>query len=51
MIKKIVRPACNVNGSVEYILRGARKRRGMAVANARNINMESGIRPKLAVVK
>ncbi len=51
MLKKIVKPACNVCGSVEYILRGARKRRSMAVANARNINMESGIRPKLAVVK
>ena len=51
MLKKIVKPACNVCGSVEYILRGARKRRNMAVANARNINMESGIKPKLAVVK
>ena len=51
MLKKIVKPACNVCGSVEYILRGARKRRSMAVANARNINMESGIKPKLAVVK
>ena len=51
MLKKIVRPACNVCGSVEYILRGARRRRNMAVANARNINMETGIKPKLAVVK
>ena len=51
MLKKIVRPACNVCGSVEYILRGARRRRNMAVANARNINMESGIKPQLAVVK
>ena len=51
MLKKIVKPACNVCGSVEYILRGARKRRNMAVANARNINIESGIKPKLAVVK
>ena len=25
MLKKIVKPACNVNGSVEYILRGASK--------------------------
>ncbi len=51
MLKKIVKPAHSVCGSVEYILRGARKRRSMAVANAGRINSESGIKPKLAVVK
>ena len=51
MLKKLVKPTCNVCVSVEYILRGARKRRSMAVAHARNINTEAGIKPKLAVVK
>jgi len=51
MLKKIVKPACNVCGSVDYILRGARKRRSMAMANAGKINSESGIKPRLAVVK
>ena len=51
MLKKIVKPACNVCGSVEYILRGARKRRSMAMAKAREINADAGIKAKLAVVK
>ena len=51
MLKKIYNPSSNVGDGVVFILRGARKRRNMAVANARNINMESGIKPKLAVVK
>lgn len=51
MLKKIVSPSCNICDSVEFILRGARKRRNMAVANAREINSESGIKAKLAVVK
>lgn len=51
MLKKIVSPSCNVCDSVEFILRGARKRRTLAVANARAINTESGIQAKLAVVK
>ena len=51
MLKKIVTPSCNVCDSVEFILRGARKRRSMAMANAREINADAGIKAKLAVVK
>jgi len=51
MLKKIVKPACNVCGSVEYILRGARKRRSMALMNARAVNADAGIQAKLVAVK
>ena len=51
MLKKIVTPSCNVCDSVEFILRGARKRRSMAVASAKNINADAGIKTGLAAVK
>ena len=43
MLKKIVSPSCNVSDSVEFILRGARKRRQMALGAARMINSDAGI--------
>ena len=43
MLKKIVTPSCNVCDSVEFILRGARKRRNMAMASAKMINSDAGI--------
>ena len=51
MIKKIVTPSCNVCDSVEFILRGARKRRHMAIANAKMINADAGIQARLQAVK
>ena len=51
MLKKIVTPSCNVCDSVEFILRGARKRRSMAVASAKSINADAGIKTGLAAVK
>ena len=51
MLKKIVSPSCNVCDSVEFILRGARKRRNMAVSSAKNINADAGIQTGLATVK
>ncbi len=51
MLKKIVTPSCNVCDSVEFILRGARKRRSMAVASAKSINADAGIKTSLAAVK
>ncbi len=51
MIKKIEQPTCNISDSVEFILRGAKKRRSMALVNARAINAEAGIQAKLVVVK
>ena len=51
MIKKILQPSCNVSDSVEFILRGARKRRSMAIANAKMINADAGIQARLHAVK
>lgn len=51
MLKKIVTPSCNVCDSVEFILRGARKRRSMAVASAKMINSDAGIQARLHAVK
>lgn len=43
MLKKIISPSQNVSESVEFILRGARKRRNMAIASAKMINADAGI--------
>lgn len=51
MLKKIISPSQNISESVEFILRGARKRRNMAMAAARNINADAGIQARLQVVK
>ncbi len=51
MIKKISQPSCNISESVEFILRGARKRRSMALMKARTINADAGIQAKLLAVK
>lgn len=51
MIKKINKPSCNICESVEYILRGARKRRNMALMNANAINAGAGIQVKPIAVK
>ena len=51
MLKKIVSPSCNVCDSVEFILRGAKKRRTMALANAKMINADAGIQERLHAVK
>ena len=51
MLKKIVSPSCNVCDSVEFILRGARKRRNMAITNAKVINSDAGIKTGLSTVK
>ena len=51
MLKKIVSPSCNVCDSVEFILRGARRRRSMAIASAKSINADAGIKTGLAAVQ
>ncbi|CDE58752.1 unknown [Fusobacterium sp. CAG:439] len=51
MLKKIVSPSCNVCDSVEFILRGARKRRNLAIASAKMINADAGIQARLHAVK
>ena len=51
MLKKIVTPSNNTFSGVEFILRGAKKRRTMAIANAVSITSETGIQTKLQAVK
>ena len=47
MLKKLTTPSNNTFSGVEFILRGAKKRRAMAISNAVTINAESGIQVKL----
>ena len=51
MLKKISSPSSNKCDSVDFILRGARKRRSMAITSARSISSESGIKTTFAIVK
>lgn len=51
MLKKIESPSCNVSESVNYILRGSKKRRNMALASAKMINADAGIQARLQAVK
>lgn len=51
MLKKIETPTNNIYGGVDFILRGAKKRRSMAFANAKRLNAEAGIQTKLVAVK
>lgn len=51
MLKKINSPSQNICDSVEFILRGARKRRHLALMSARNINADKGIQTRLHAVK
>lgn len=51
MLKKIANPTNNTFSGVEFILRGAKKRRAMAISNAVTVNNETGIQIKLQAVK
>ncbi len=51
MLKKSKKPNNNINEGVEFILRGAKKRRSMAIASAKMINAELGFNPKLIALK
>ncbi len=51
MLKKIKTASSNINDGVEFILRGAKKRRSMAIASAKMINAELGFNPKLIAIK
>ena len=51
MLKKVFNPTSNTFSGVEFILRGAKKRRAMAVSNAVTINADTGIQVKLQAVK
>ena len=51
MIKKAQRPSSNISDGVAFLLRGAKKRRAMAVASAKMINNDLGISSTLVAVK
>ena len=51
MLKKIITPSSNTFSGVEFILRGAKKRRTMAISNAVAINQESGVQMQIKAVK
>ena len=51
MLKKITPPSHHRCESVELILRGAKKRRTLAYANAAMINSDAGMKANLVAVK
>ena len=51
MLKKLNTPTSNTFSGVEFILRGAKKRRAMAISNAITVNSETGVQVKLQAVK
>lgn len=51
MIKKASKPASNISDGVAFLLRGAKKRRSMAIASAKMINSDIGLTSKLIAVK
>ena len=51
MLKKQSKPSYNIAKGVELILRGAKKRRSMAIASARMINSESGVSARLIALQ
>lgn len=51
MIKKINNPNSNISEGVEFLLRGAKKRRAMALASAKMINSDMGVCSRLVAIK
>lgn len=51
MLRRIEEPSNNIYNGVEFILRGAKKRRAMAMANAKMMNSETALQQKLVAVK
>ena len=51
MNKKILIPASNISEGVEFLLRGAKKRRAMAMASVREINAGIGVNLRLIAAK
>ncbi len=51
MLKKQLAPTSNIAKGVELILRGAKKRRSMAIASARMINAEAGVNARLIALQ
>ncbi len=51
MFNKIVVPTSNISEGVEFLLRGAKKRRSMAIASVRQLNTNLGANLRLVSVK
>lgn len=51
MNKRILIPTSNISEGVEFFLRGAKKRRSMAIASVRQVNADIGVNLKLVAVK
>lgn len=51
MNKKLIIPTSNISEGVEFFLRGAKKRRSMAIASVRQVNSEIGVNLKLVSIK
>ncbi len=51
MKKQIIIPTSNISEGVEFFLRGAKKRRAMAIASVRQVNTEVGVNLRLVAVK
>ena len=51
MKNKIIIPTSNISEGVEFFLRGAKKRRSMAIASVRQVNTDIGVNLKLVSVK
>ena len=51
MKKQIIIPTSNISEGVEFFLRGAKKRRAMAIASVRQVNTEIGVNLRLVAVK
>lgn len=51
MYKNFLIPTSNVSDGVEFLLRGAKKRRSMAIASVRQVNTDLGVNLRLIAVK
>lgn len=51
MNKKIIIPITNESEGVEFFLRGAKKRRAMAITSVRQVNTSIGVNLKLVSAK
>lgn len=51
MKKQLIIPSSNISEGVEFFLRGAKKRRSMAIASVRQVNADIGVNLRLISVK
>lgn len=51
MKNRVIIPTSNISEGVEFFLRGAKKRRSMAIASVRQVNTDIGVNLRLVSVK